>query len=95
MLNATAEEEWVKRYDVAYDLYTFNLIKNSEEKMENLEFFVEMLNWTSSGMRMNLTFQNPLYVSRGTKPDIMQMQIKPSARALFISQSTFKKIDHK
>ena len=42
---------------------------------------------------MNLTFQNPLHVSRGTKPDVMQMQIKPSAQALFVSQQTFKNID--
>ena len=34
MLNATEAIDWIERYDVAYDLFDFIFMKNSDEKSE-------------------------------------------------------------
>ena len=77
-LGRRLQEDMAKRYD-ALDLFTFIYVKNSEEDPKMLGFQVEMLEMTTTELKMNFTFENSLYVSRGPEKDKMKMQINEKA----------------
>ena len=78
-LNATDFSSWIERYDVAYDLFDFVYVKNSDLDQKYLQFHVSLKEWTSKKMRMHISFKDPMNVSRGTKKDVLLMQVKPEA----------------
>ena len=73
LLNIINETSWVQRYDVAYDLFDFIYLKNSDESLEKLKFHVSLREWTTTGMKMHISFRDPLSVSRGENSDIIFM----------------------
>ena len=78
-LNATDPSAWVKRYDVAYDLFDFVYVSKSDLDSKYFQFHVSLKEWTSKKMRMHVSFKDPMNVSRGTKKDVLLMQVKPEA----------------
>jgi len=55
--------------DVARDMIDFSFTLNSDEDIENLEYYLELQEWKSRTMKILLNFTNPSMISKGMKPD--------------------------
>jgi hypothetical protein len=60
--------------NVERDILEFFFILNSDE--EQIEFFIEMKEWTETQMTLNLNFTNPMQISRSNIPDVAVVKIK-------------------
>lgn len=76
--------------DVREHIMEIDFILNSDEKKEDIEYFIELKNWTETDMDLILNFTNPLVISRGFRSDQLVCVIKN--KELFISQETKQRL---
>jgi hypothetical protein len=68
------------------DVIEFMFIKKSGPDTEDIEYSLELDNWTEEGMGVKINFKNPLLISKGGNSDAMVSVIKN--KGLFVSKES-------
>ena len=76
--------------DANRDIIELMFILNSDETPENIEYFLELTNWTEEAMELLVNFTNPLIISKGIRPDQVFCKIKHTN--MFLAKNSNEKL---
>ena len=81
----------LEELDINRDLMKVKFFLKSDIKVEDLEYYLSVGDWTATNFTIVATFTNPMQISQGIIRDEMEMSIKNPY--LFVSEETGKMID--
>ena len=64
---------------------------NSDIEVKDISYFLELKNWTHTGMEVQVNFTDPLLISKGELVD--SVLVRARKRHLFVSQATGWKLE--
>lgn len=77
--------------DINRDLMNVRFFMKSDVKVEDIEYYLTVKEWTATNFTIVVNFTKPMQISQGIIRDEMEMTIKNPY--LFVSEETGKMID--
>jgi len=72
--------------DVSRDLFEFTFVGKGESTLDDLEYSLELKEWTADKLEVQMHFTNPLRISTGINEDQLLLRVKNPL--IFVSEIT-------